>query len=1160
MSQNQQLPGAFDQSELTRLFSTLQSPGIDTGNSWLNMGLGYFAQQGIFPRPQGNASIYDMMQLRSRNLDYHHIMGRAFASSQLMQRMGGINPNSPVFQAISPFLAQPDSMAWKMMAPLIGGNPVKAQMGLYADLSGQSMSTADSMGIVTAGQTDQMMDQLQGRYYQKPNIGRYYNSIQESLKSNLNDPAAFARLSSGPGSWDRNTLRSLESAGVTGVNGDFQNILKRVASGNAALDSRTDLTETQRGDAKHELRRKSLAEADSLAAGIDNPETRSKVSKAVRDVLANPDNFKGFASEFSTAKDDAYRQVSRGVDMNEGKIPGGIDYRYTRGFAHEDITGAFGAAGRLSLLGRNTGLDVAGFGGAANGALDAARGLFGSNLSGRELTSEISKLVGTGYVNMGNDTDARKLEDLLRNVKGMARVAGVQISSMVGIIDEAKNLASVHGNIRGGISGFTASNIAVETMGNSSAAMSYMDPKFIRSMGGLPAFTSAQVAGQIEAIGSPVTQRVGALYTHFKNKYGENSPLLQKIRDQAKKGDNTPVGDTAFMNSLATESGESVYNLNSYAVSNPYASKEGLEASPDLKEAGLRGQGQAFLLDMDMRLGSKVGFSQKLFHLAKERGEVNKSDDKIFAGFRESFGDLTASQESHITGVLRKAREKANRGEGTMSIQEMASVTGIQMTDRMNHFIGVAGDVTIDRLTSPTLKNEQDRRVEAAHKSGMVERRMAEKYPELMAPIIQRFAQVGLNGDLGLGGADAVARILGGGPEVTALKAADAAAKKARALYTAGSKDGVLIETAAPATLKAMISLFAPGADVEGLTTALGKVSASDLRKLGKGDAASAQTMAKNLVHSSGVSLSPEALLAASKTFNTIDPDGAYEGNGDPRSLISSLMEEADSRYADSKGRKEMASNYKKAKALLRQPNEEAAGKALSEQFPEVDIDSIQRYMSRINANVFEAIGNADTPEDMQKRASAALGTDANLNDVQALIEASKRLKILDPKSTISNSKGSDKFTLTDLATAAGSTFSDKAIENLNTVRTHGLGIRNWNDVISSSSTPVGYKGALEEIRLKFLDGSGDMSAAGEAMKDSDKSAKIKGILRTRAEKLTADPEEWIKRFDTDVKDTQKQASDSTISSGPELGTPAALGGIQAAIQGLTDIIRSVSN
>jgi hypothetical protein len=62
-------------------------------------------------------------------------------------------------------------------------------------------------------------------------------------------------------------------------------------------------------------------------------------------------------------------------------------------------------------------LDIGKFAGSSLGALDAARGLFGRDLSGRELTDEMSKLLGIANVNLTDQGDARRFEEMLRNVE-----------------------------------------------------------------------------------------------------------------------------------------------------------------------------------------------------------------------------------------------------------------------------------------------------------------------------------------------------------------------------------------------------------------------------------------------------------------------------------------------------------------------------------------------------------------------------------------------------------------------------------------------------------------------------------------------------------------------------------------------------------------------
>jgi hypothetical protein len=64
------------------------------------------------------------------------------------------------------------------------------------------------------------------------------------------------------------------------------------------------------------------------------------------------DALKQFKGEWKSDIQDAFRIAERGVDFKTGKVPGSIDYRFTRGFNIEDITGAFGAAASSGLVGQ----------------------------------------------------------------------------------------------------------------------------------------------------------------------------------------------------------------------------------------------------------------------------------------------------------------------------------------------------------------------------------------------------------------------------------------------------------------------------------------------------------------------------------------------------------------------------------------------------------------------------------------------------------------------------------------------------------------------------------------------------------------------------------------------------------------------------------------
>ena len=829
-----------DPFEANRLWSPMLSPGLSTGMPMLDIAASMFAQQGVFPQPQGNNSVMDMMMLRSRNMDQHYIMKRALASSQMAQRLGGINMDSPAYQMMYPFLAMPDSPAWKMMSPLIGGNPVRAQMGLYADLNGQTLAQTGRFGSVSAGETDRMMDQLQGLFYEPANFGRYVNSVTPQLRQTLGD-TGFETLNK---NWSMGTLRGMEREGFTGVNRDVGNIVDRTLTRVQKVRDNKDLTDSERSDAITDIKKQGRDAAQSFIATISNRDAQLKMSESFAKAIDSSDTkeaIKAFKGKWSADVSDAYRVVERGAEMRSGQVPGGIDYRFTRGFNIEDITGAFGQATRTGLAGRGNGLNVAGFASSAVGALDAARGVFGKDLSGKELTEEINKLVGTGYVNMSDEGDARKLEELLRNVKAMARVAGVSIESMKGVIDEAKGLAAQNPNLPMGISGLTATGIATTAMSNTTAALSYMDPRTVRMLGGPVGMTSAQVAGAVQGQSEDVSQHLGALYFRATQVGGKDSSAAKAIMEYAQSGDTTRVGQNAFFKQIATQLDMTPYQAMSFAMNNPLASTAGLQLAPELGRAGQTARMRSVFNEMDMgSFGSNFGVARTALTMAKSAKFLNMTDSQISAELKRQFPKLDPSIiDQKILPLVRRGRSKRANGEGSIGLAEAGGIIGFNdINHNLQKFVGLGGDMLADQEI-PELARSYKQVAELRRQSAKMEGFYASRLAEVNAPILQRFFQSGIEGTLAEGGIDEVKRILGGGPDAVAYRDMVSNLADAQKLYgelPEGKMNaaGEIVGGASDAQMLKVLSKLNPDVDFKGLMKAGGVAGVGKLRNIGR--------------------------------------------------------------------------------------------------------------------------------------------------------------------------------------------------------------------------------------------------------------------------------------------------------------------------------------
>jgi hypothetical protein len=123
----------------------------------------------------------------------------------------------------------------------------------------------------------------------------------------------------------------------------------------------------------------------------------------------------------------------------------GIDFANTRGYKVEDFSSAFVKANELRALGDRRGgtpekaMQDFMSNGNAGQFMDAAKSLFGDK-SGAQLVEETSKLMGRDKMDLGSTEGVAEASKLLRDAKATARVAGVSLNALFGIIDATSEL------------------------------------------------------------------------------------------------------------------------------------------------------------------------------------------------------------------------------------------------------------------------------------------------------------------------------------------------------------------------------------------------------------------------------------------------------------------------------------------------------------------------------------------------------------------------------------------------------------------------------------------------------------------------------------------------------------------------------------------------
>lgn len=164
----------------------------------------------------------------------------------------------------------------------------------------------------------------------------------------------------------------------------------------------------------------------------------------------------------------------------------GINFENTRGFKIEDFTSGFAKAAELRMLGDSRGKSpeemMDKFSKNAGGVMAASRSLFG-NKSGGELMQKASDLMGVTSVDMSSASGAKEVEDMLRKVKSTARVAGLSVKHMMGIIEATRDMARSNPQLQQMNQG-SITNLAVASSMRAAAAGTQMSSEDFRNAGG----------------------------------------------------------------------------------------------------------------------------------------------------------------------------------------------------------------------------------------------------------------------------------------------------------------------------------------------------------------------------------------------------------------------------------------------------------------------------------------------------------------------------------------------------------------------------------------------------------------------------------------------------------------------------------------------------
>lgn len=607
-------------------FNQYSSGSGETGNPLLDRLFTLLNNFNSSPQVGNQQSIYDAYLERERSRQFMFTVQRNAAINNQLTDFFGVNPQSPIVRSAGLLLGDPNGVYANALKNITGSNPILAQSLLYGGLTGSTTGAfTNQFGNIGPSAVGQLGTALNQAFYSQRAISDSYlndevkRQAQKAQEAITNNPALAQLYGIKNGKFDAGTAYSL------GVNGEVMSQLQDSINQQqqATKDSDRKIIAAQEAQ--------NLKNANVPANWIsDNTDKNGNVNlSAIQNLLLNND------------VSNAIKSIGGYKKMYGHMTAGAENYETTRGFSQEDISSAFISAADLQMVGRQ-GMYEAGSGFFKNseGALSAARSVFG-NKPGGELMKDISSLLGTDSYDMTNPQDAKKVEDLLRNMKATARVAGQSIDSIVGIIKTAQQVASEHPELQY-LGGGGITNIVLDATKNAVMLNHMLSPEDSRAMGGVQGIQTSLVGNGLKGQGSLISRLVASA-TYL---YGDNKGVQDAIANYNADPNNGGLNGLLTNIGAATGySGQVMGSLLGNADVNMMAMKNKTAAA-----AGLDAYNKALLPDLFNQISmGGPGQLDKFQKLISSPGGVSKDD--IFKFFMANGGRDTQAAHTFASNI-----------------------------------------------------------------------------------------------------------------------------------------------------------------------------------------------------------------------------------------------------------------------------------------------------------------------------------------------------------------------------------------------------------------------------------------------------------------------------------------------------------------------------
>lgn len=646
-----------------------------------------YAGDRLSPRPQPGTTqgLYDAYFLRQQTMQMRAVQQQALATSMPLARLGGINTQSPVFQMMAGFASDPNGPLANFISPWIGGNPMKAQMGYMANLNTQAMTTFGRTGAITLPETSRMMHELNRFAYNHKALGK------ADLRQNQAD---ILRMAGNQSQLMRSQVDSMFG------NDGFIN--------KGAYDTfRTGYSKA--ADLNNRLADASPNQVEAITKAMVNAFTDSKTKEALKTAFAD-------GSKTGKQLSEEAEKVLQIKEMNNllgGTLashitdqenlgvmrPTGINYKNTMGLNLEDFSSAFTTLATAKLFGKGT-TNADFLGSRPADMIDAAKGMFGNNLSGGEAMQELSNLLGVSSVNLGDAGDSSKLTASLRNFKALGRNADIAVEALIGLVHDANRVASQTEGLRY-LGGKENIKLVDEVVRRATGMAGAASNDYVRRQGGMPGLVANQMEATFSAMSQPISRQVAALSYQYQGNAGAQALINQFLNTE---GVHNAGGFSQLVHGLSRQTGVATTAL-TQASMNSTAQNLGMRMNPE----GFRKLGESAVADRFLRDVNRVGwlsgagrnYGDRLINALSKNGQIDPDAllaNPLISQSPQLLQFVEANKNMLATGLM----HRSENGRATLRRLAEATASDRQMEEYVNqnygHLNAPAGQAMLNEL------------------------------------------------------------------------------------------------------------------------------------------------------------------------------------------------------------------------------------------------------------------------------------------------------------------------------------------------------------------------------------------------------------------------------------------------------------------------------